>query len=98
MTLSPTEKLSRRSTSVIGSDSQAEDRVAQALEEYAAAQDGGTAISRESLLVKYADVADELIGCLDSLDFIRQIAPQLADNATGHEHESLDAQSVRWRR
>ncbi len=32
-------------------------------------------------MAAYADVADELTGCLDSLEFIRQVAPQLADSA-----------------
>ena len=31
---------------------------------------------REELLAAYADVADELTGCLDSLEFIRQVAPR----------------------
>ena len=57
-----------------------EDRLAMALEEYAAAGETGKPISREFLLLKYADVAGELTGCLDSLDFIRQVAPQLSDN------------------
>lgn len=61
------------------SEQRAEDRVALALEEYAVGLDAGTSISRAALLVKYADVADELIGCLDSLDFIRQVAPQISD-------------------
>src|SRR5262245_2578819 len=87
MNISPTERLvARRSAlpaSSSASEKRTEDRVALALEEYAAALDGGTSISRAALLVKYADVADELIGCLDSLDFIRQVAPQISDGATG---------------
>ncbi len=58
-----------------------DDRIALALEEYAAAIEAGEPIGKESLLAKYADVADELAGCLDSLDFIRQVAPQLGDVA-----------------
>ena len=57
-----------------------EDRLALALAEYAAAVDRGEPLSNEALLAKYADVADELAGCLDSLDFIHHIAPQLNDD------------------
>src|SRR5215831_16179445 len=95
MNISPTERLvARRSSpaaSSSASDNRTEDRVALALEEYAAALDGGMSISRAALLVKYADVADELIGCLDSLDFIRQVAPQISDAAVGDRAPSESA-------
>jgi serine/threonine protein kinase len=57
------------------------DRLTQALEEYSAAIEAGQPIARELLLSKYSDIADELQGCLDSLAFIREVAPQLADQA-----------------
>ena len=56
-----------------------DDRVSHALEEYAASLEEGHPQTRESLLEKYAGVAEELAGCLDSLDFIRDIAPQIAE-------------------
>jgi hypothetical protein len=56
-----------------------DERVANALEEFAASVEAGQPLSKDALLAKYADVADELRGCLDSLEFIREIAPQLAD-------------------
>ncbi len=54
-------------------------RIASALEEYAAAIEAGHPLSKEDLLLRYADIADELVGCLDSLEFIHQVAPQLDD-------------------
>src|SRR5436309_1130693 len=89
MKTSPTAPLQRRRISLAtGDDALAEDRLALALEEFAAAQDSDTPLSREALLQKYADVADELIGCLDSLDFIRQVAPQLGDAAIDSDDAS----------
>ena len=40
-------------------------------------------IDRDVLLAKYADVADELAECLSNLDFVQNVAPQLADDADG---------------
>jgi serine/threonine protein kinase/Flp pilus assembly protein TadD len=93
MRIALTEKFPRRTVSLVaGRTSLIDDRVVLALEEYAAAQDAHSPISRESLLAKYADVADEVIGCLDSLDFIRHVAPQLNDNA---EADSGNSSAVR---
>lgn len=71
---------SRWSTRVNGSD----DRLSVALEEYIAAIEAGEPNSREDIVLKYNDIAEELMGCLDSLEFIHHVAPQLAD-------QSLDA-------
>jgi serine/threonine protein kinase len=60
----------------------AADRVTRALEEYAASVEAGQPRSRDSLLNEYSDVADELAGCLDSLAFIREVAPQFSDDAS----------------
>ncbi|MGD9634276.1 MAG: protein kinase [Pirellulales bacterium] len=57
-------------------DGEREQKLAGALEEYAAALMQGKPACKEELLAKYADIADELSGCLDSLDFIHQVAPQ----------------------
>ena len=54
-----------------------QDRVASALEEYSAALESGRPISRDVLLEKYADVREELVGCLDNLQFIREMALDL---------------------
>jgi serine/threonine protein kinase len=65
-----------------GNSDRSDDRISLALEEYATSIDAGEPLSREALLEKYSDVADELVGCLDSLDFIRQVAPQFSEAPT----------------
>ena len=51
------------------------------MEEVMDAMAAGQAYDREALLAKYADVADELAECLSNLDFVQNVAPQLADEA-----------------
>ncbi len=67
-----------------------EERLAQALEEYAGAVEADHPLSKTELLARYADVSDELAGCLDSLDFIHQVAPQLGD---GERHAKSNGES-----
>jgi hypothetical protein len=55
-------------------------RLSQAIDEFYAAIDAGQIPDRDALLAKYADVADELSACLASLDFIQNVAPQLAES------------------
>ena len=52
-----------------------------ALEQYAAAVESEQPLSREDLLQRYPDVAEELANCLESLQLIHEIAPRLG--ATG---------------
>ena len=40
-------------------------------------------------LTKYADIADELAGCLDTIDFVNNVAPQLADPSQSVERARL---------
>ena len=75
----PTQLLRRARPASGDAGTPSEARVAEALEQYAASIDAGHPMSREDLLADYEEVAAELIGCLDSLDFIRQVAPQLND-------------------
>ena len=57
MNNSPTELLLRRRFSAgAGSNERADDRVALALEEFAATRDAGTPISRIGYFSKYSDV------------------------------------------
>jgi serine/threonine protein kinase/tetratricopeptide (TPR) repeat protein len=51
------------------------------MEEVMEAISAGQSYDREALLAKYADVAEDLAECLTNLDFIENIAPQLADQA-----------------
>jgi serine/threonine protein kinase len=59
-----------------------QERLAQAIDEFYAGLDAGEPIDRGRLLEKYADVADEFDDCLNNLDFIQQIAPQLSTPAS----------------
>jgi hypothetical protein len=75
-----------RSNQVIGSQrierpANRDERIAEAVGEFLAAAETGTA-DRAALLTKYNDVAEELAGCLEALDFMNNVAPQLADEAT----------------
>jgi serine/threonine protein kinase/Flp pilus assembly protein TadD len=63
-------------------------RLVAAMEEVMDALAAGQPIDREALLAKYADVADELAECLSNLDFVQNVAPQLADEAAAHPASS----------
>ena len=62
-----------------GQPSQA--RLVAAMEEVMEAMAADQPCDREALLAKYADVADELVECLNNLDFVQNVAPQLAIEA-----------------
>ncbi len=53
-------------------------RLIEAMEELCELMETGQAPERATLLEKYTDVADELADCLDNLDFVQNVAPQLA--------------------
>jgi serine/threonine protein kinase/Tfp pilus assembly protein PilF len=65
-------------------------RLVAAMEEVMDAMAAGQPIDRDDLLAKYADVADELAECLSNLDFVQNVAPQLADEATAHPASSIE--------
>src|SRR5262245_13129076 len=56
-------------------------RLVAAMEEVMDAMAAGQSVDRETLLARYADVAQELEECLSNLDFVQNVAPQLADEA-----------------
>jgi hypothetical protein len=58
-------------------------RLVAAMEEVMDTISAGQLCDREALLAKYADVAAELAECLSNLDFVQNVAPQLADEAAG---------------
>ena len=58
-----------------------EDRLVQAMDEYRAALDAGEPLDQAALLARYPDIAGELAACLDGLEFIHNVAPQLAEPA-----------------
>ena len=55
-------------------------RLCEAIEAYYAYMDAGDTPDHEALLAQYADVAEELTICLDSLEFVRSVAPQLSSD------------------
>ena len=57
-----------------------EGRLFEALREYQAALDQGNPPDREQFLARYVEVADDLADCLDNLEFLRNVAPQLDDS------------------
>ena len=60
---------------------ESESRLSAALEEYYTALDAGHPPDRAAFLAEHADVAEQLAGCLDSLEFVRAVAPQLGEEA-----------------
>jgi serine/threonine protein kinase len=52
-------------------------RVVSAVEEYVNALEAGERLDRQAFLARHADIADALAGCLDGLDFINAVGPQL---------------------
>ena len=64
-----------------------DERLNQALEEFIAAAEAGQPLTRTNLVEKYADVAHELAGRFDSLDFIHNVVPQLHGDADSSEDQ-----------
>src|SRR5262249_52298146 len=56
-------------------------RLMQALQEYRAAREAGRRPDRQDFLARYADIAADLGGCLDALDFVDAAAPGLQHKA-----------------
>ena len=80
-----------RPVAIPASESLRQERLSQAIDEFYAAIDAGQLIDRETLLQKYADIADELDDCLHNLDFIQQITPQLATGAVEQDGDIATA-------
>ncbi len=58
-------------------------QLAKAMEEYLAELESGIQPNRERFLTLYPDIAVELAACLEGLDFIHCVAPQLKDAGRG---------------
>lgn len=54
-------------------------RLAVALEEYMRIVEDGAMTDRESFLSGHDDIRDELVQCIDGLDFVERLAPSLRD-------------------
>jgi len=61
-------------------------RLAQVLEEYLAGLEAGTPVSRTGMLAKYPELAEDLEGCLASLEFIKRAT---ATSQAGDREEGL---------
>jgi serine/threonine protein kinase len=54
-------------------------RLAEAMEEYLEQLESGIRPNRKAILDRYSDIAEELAACLEGLDFIHCVAPQLKE-------------------
>ncbi len=54
-------------------------QVLRQLEQYAMALEQGEAPDREALLAQHPEIADQLSVCLDGLEFVRRVVPQVRD-------------------
>jgi hypothetical protein len=59
-------------------------RVIQAVEEYLAALEDGPRPDRQAVLARHPDIAAALARCLDGLEFVHVVAPQLSQASPGH--------------
>jgi serine/threonine protein kinase/Flp pilus assembly protein TadD len=55
--------------------------VISGVQQYRATLEEGGRPDRQELIGKYPEVADELAACLDALEFVHQVAPQLREQA-----------------
>ena len=58
-------------------------RVIRAVEEYLASLETGPALDRQQLLARYPEIATALARCLDALEFVHRVAPQLSESGRG---------------
>ena len=61
-----------------------DDRVVEALYAYKQALEAGERPDRASLLDRFPELADDLAACLDGLDFVHLVVPELRDGDPGH--------------
>jgi eukaryotic-like serine/threonine-protein kinase len=66
--------------------SESSSRVEQAMELYLEQLEAGGPIDREEFLAQFADIAEELNGQLEALEFLHVTAPQLSEAAAGAEN------------
>ena len=58
-------------------------RIIRGIQQYREALERGDRPDRDQILKQYPEVAEELAGCLDTLDFVHQVVPQFCDQAEG---------------
>ena len=59
------------------SSDDADERLEQALAEFRTAWDAGERLERGQLLAEYPDIAPQLSECLDTMDLMAELAPQV---------------------
>lgn len=62
-------------------------RVIQALDDYLTALEAGRPVDRGVFLAEHADVAAALAKCLDGLEFVQKLAPELSQSGTAQAPE-----------
>lgn len=85
------DNLALSAKSVVGDR---DEQLAEALEEYRRAGEAGHYPDRQSLLKRYPEIVDELSAALDSLVFIQQIGPELAEENTSNENVASSVQPL----
>jgi serine/threonine protein kinase/predicted Zn-dependent protease len=59
-------------------------RVIQALDVYLAALEEGCRLDRDTFLAEHAEIAEALAKCLDGLEFVQKLAPELSRSSGSH--------------
>jgi WD40 repeat protein/serine/threonine protein kinase len=63
-------------------------RVIRAVEEYLSSLETGPKLDRQELLARYPEIAAALAKCLDGLEFVHLVAPQLSEVCPGQQLSS----------
>jgi hypothetical protein len=58
-------------------------RVIRDVRQYRSELEKGNRPQRQRLLARYPEIADELADCLDGLEFVQRVAPQLRKTSSG---------------
>jgi WD40 repeat protein/serine/threonine protein kinase len=70
-------------------------RLVQALEEYRSALDAGRRPDRQAFLARHPEIAEALADCLDGLEFVHAVAPELSqDGASALPDPSASAAAI----
>src|SRR5947209_130880 len=64
-------------------DSAEDPRLTQALEEYLTAMEAGHLPDRTGLRQRYPEIADQLDGCLEGLEFLHSAATRMHNSSSG---------------
>src|SRR5439155_6924514 len=62
-------------------------RVIQALDTYLTALEAGRPLDRRAFLAEHAEIAAPLEKCLDGLEFVQKLAPELSQSSAAPAHD-----------